>query len=499
VLRRADVADAAKVTGVDLPARVRTAADLPKLHRPWLVAQAAGWLRVDAGVAIGQTDSAASGDPLEVWSAGLAAVLREESHDRRRRGATLACATVLMALATDPPAPREQLEDAVHALLDHSRLGDITAMYEAFRRGIMPVDAALEVLAEFGAVDDANQPTLTPLGRRAWEQLRPAITGGLPDTEHLSAGDVLAALTSVDESDAVALARSWFNDRPLAHGCRQLLEAAAGASAAERIAVVDLVASFGDVTVPVWRDALAVPNLGTHAAAVLAYLGQGPDLTGPQEAWLASEYAVATLAADGVEDAHHEVRDYGGLVALEAGAHPDLAVLRRAIEDFTASGARLRVFQLKIALDRMRPPVWRRVLVPASATLGDLHRIIKVVLGWGDDHLHLFSTDSGRFADAYHGLDDCDDEDTIRLSRALPQLGATLRYVYDFGDDWRHTITLEKVDQPDTPPDHPVCVAGRGDAPVEDWHPDDSDHPDGTTPFDRDAINAALAEKYGPG
>jgi hypothetical protein len=69
-----------------------------------------------------------------------------------------------MALATNPPTPRDQLEETTHALLDQSKPGDITAVYQAFRRGIMPVDAALEVLADFGALDDTQQPTLTPLG-----------------------------------------------------------------------------------------------------------------------------------------------------------------------------------------------------------------------------------------------------------------------------------------------------------------------------------------------
>ena len=36
---------------------------------------------------------------------------------------------------------------------------------------------------------------------------------------------------------------------------------------------------------------------------------------------------------------------------------------------------------------------------------------------------------------------------------------------------------------------HPVCVAGRGDAPVEDW----TGGPE-TTPFDRDVINGRLVE-----
>jgi hypothetical protein len=70
---------------------------------------------------------------------------------------------ILTALATDPHTPPEQLEETMHALLDHSRPGDIMAVYQAFRRSLMPVEAAPEVLADFGAIDDAIRPTLTPL------------------------------------------------------------------------------------------------------------------------------------------------------------------------------------------------------------------------------------------------------------------------------------------------------------------------------------------------
>ncbi len=96
--------------------------------------------------------------------AGLTAVLREESNDRSRRGARLACQAILTTLATDPPTPPDQLEKTMHALLDHSQPGDITAVYQAFRRGLMPVDAALQVLAAFGAVD--NTVPLRGLRRR---------------------------------------------------------------------------------------------------------------------------------------------------------------------------------------------------------------------------------------------------------------------------------------------------------------------------------------------
>ena len=81
------------------------------------------------------------------------------------------------------------------------------------------------------------------------------------------------------------------------------------------------------------------------------------------------------------------------LTAVRATGHPDADLLARAVAEFAASGAPRsvdQVAQLKVALARFRPPIWRRVLLPATATLGDLHEVIQVLLGWDGDHLHLF-------------------------------------------------------------------------------------------------------------
>ena len=49
VLRKADVAAAGAVLGVDVPARLRTMTDIRELHRPWCVAIATGLLQVSDG------------------------------------------------------------------------------------------------------------------------------------------------------------------------------------------------------------------------------------------------------------------------------------------------------------------------------------------------------------------------------------------------------------------------------------------------------------------
>jgi len=74
----------------------------------------------------------------------------------------------------------------------------------------------------------------------------------------------------------------------------------------------------------------------------------------------------------------------------------------------------------------------------------------------------------------------------------LPRKGATMTYVYDLGDCWEHRITLEQIDEPEEADEMPaaVCIGGSGDAPVEDWNPEDGPV---VTPFDIEAINHRLA------
>jgi len=106
-----------------------------------------------------------------------------------------------------------------------------------------------------------------------------------------------------------------------------------------------------------------------------------------------------------------------------------------------------------------KPPVWRRITVPAGLTLDLLHEVIQQVMGWEDGHLHVFSTPWRNY-----GVPDSDlgyaDEAKVTLAEVLAEAGTRLRYTYDFGDDWEHDIVLEKVLPPDPSPACPAWPAG---------------------------------------
>jgi hypothetical protein len=126
------------------------------------------------------------------------------------------------------------------------------------------------------------------------------------------------------------------------------------------------------------------------------------------------------------------------------------------------------IFQVKITLIGVsKPPVWRRVLVPAEIRLDRFHSVIQAVMGWHDYHMHVFSAGPAEYGVADSELGHEDERDTI-LADLLGQPEDRLRYTYDFGDDWEHEILLEQVLTADPGAAYPSCVAGRSACPPED-------------------------------
>jgi hypothetical protein len=62
------------------------------------------------------------------------------------------------------------------------------------------------------------------------------------------------------------------------------------------------------------------------------------------------------------------------------------------------------------------------------------------------------------------GLAECD----VRLSQVLREPGDKVEYTYDFGDDWRHRVQLEKVDEWAAGAPLARCLTGRRARPPED-------------------------------
>jgi hypothetical protein len=134
------------------------------------------------------------------------------------------------------------------------------------------------------------------------------------------------------------------------------------------------------------------------------------------------------------------------------------------------ASAKLMLYQLKIKLLRITPPVWRRVLVPSNFTLHDLHLVIQASMGWTNSHLYAF-----RRGDTYFIIpdtefaDDYEDSRKVRISRMLiAGKQPSIRYEYDFGDNWEHEVLLERIVPMEKGVRYPACTKGKMACPPED-------------------------------
>src|SRR6266498_2384868 len=453
VLRKADVPAAGAAVGVDVPPRLRTMADIRALHRPWCVAVATGLLQVGGGWVSG-------GPALERWPPGDADLLA-------------AWLTALRAVCAAESYPQD--EDSVRLL-------------------------AMALLAELGAdAGDPGKPLITPLGRWAAGHLAAGLPG-LADPS-LPASEMIAeAARFGDEEQRDHVAWGWLAERQPAETAREILTAAEGMSPLLRGVAVGVVQRLGEDALPAWRELTAAPRVGPHARAVLAAWDQGPEPTDADWDWLAVEAAAAARQDKGPDEALSRVwESMPGtdldtcLAEVRATGHPDAAELSQEVAEFAASGAPRsidQVAELKVSLSGSRPPIWRRVRLPVMATFGDLHQVIQVLFGWDGDHLHVFQAGKKQYSDPLMDLDETRNEEAIRLRDAMARNAGKISYTYDLGACWEHEITLEQTLPRDRGQDYPVCVAYKGDSPVEYWCEDDPEEPE---PFDLAEVNRKLA------
>ena len=139
------------------------------------------------------------------------------------------------------------------------------------------------------------------------------------------------------------------------------------------------------------------------------------------------------------------------------------------------------VFQFLIVLLRTDPLIWRRIQVPGSYTFWDLHVAIADAMGWEDYHLHEFrvvhpthgvverlGTPDDEFVEEPPCLPDWEVNISDYFGRSVQKNAAPALYDYDFGDDWRHTVTFEEPLNQNPSHTYPRCSAGAQACPPED-------------------------------
>lgn len=142
-------------------------------------------------------------------------------------------------------------------------------------------------------------------------------------------------------------------------------------------------------------------------------------------------------------------------------------------QDASAEPSIAQVVRLKVTLDDSQPQIMRRIEVPLTSTLYSLHEVIQAVMLF--ESYHLFQFDVGpRGHETHYGIPDPDgfmeviDAKRATLDQLIDAKLKTFTYTYDFGDDWRHTITVEAVTSADPALVYPRFIDGARRAPPED-------------------------------
>jgi hypothetical protein len=136
-----------------------------------------------------------------------------------------------------------------------------------------------------------------------------------------------------------------------------------------------------------------------------------------------------------------------------------------------------QVFQFKIVLNHITPSIWREILVPSDYTFWDLHVAIQDAMGWKDYHLHEFRIADPRMGSQFSiGIPDQEMIDDpqflasweIAIAELFSTSNTNALYIYDFGDWWEHTVSLEKELALQKDVAYPICLAGERACPPED-------------------------------
>ena len=138
---------------------------------------------------------------------------------------------------------------------------------------------------------------------------------------------------------------------------------------------------------------------------------------------------------------------------------------RSAIDSFT------EIATLRIELVGSEPLIWRVVEVPTSITLKVLHDVVQVSMGWCDHHLWEMTINGKTFGlpvDEDFGIAPRKLAERIRLRDVLTGDATRVDYIYDFGDNWGHSLVISGIRAGAPGIGYPRFVSGERDCPPED-------------------------------
>jgi hypothetical protein len=516
VLKPAAAVEACDLLGIETPSRKpRSALDIAELMMVWAAALAAGFIEVSGGrVTPGSTlQPWLDGAPdtvLAVWrrcaleSLGLVGETDEDDLEYLAVLATFEDRGGTASLGDLSAGIAQLVGDAPSGCSCPNCIPDeMSALATDFGAEEAEAEDAVRSLGEFGiAVLRGGIAELTPLGHWLTDSM---FRKNAPPAD-AEAEVLVRELAQLPAKVAVLMARPWLSSRTAAAAAHELLAVGESTSGQERLIALDLARGCGPEATPAWRGWATRDGFGAYARIWLAE----QDDTEPADAdsaWITVDTLVTMLdalppelpedllpaliqAQAGAEMAEAlpllegcdhpaaprlvkllsgPVNPTGLLVGTLPGmaAFPQAPVRRRGpagpVTPPSGTG-----YQIKVQLCGVtKPPVWRRLQIPADLSLDQLHEVIQAAMGWHNCHMHVYSDGWNEY-----GLPDLElghqDERKVRLSQMLTSVGDKIDYTYDFGDGWQHDIVLEKILPDGAGVTSAVCAAGKGACPPED-------------------------------
>ncbi|HEX6383036.1 MAG TPA: plasmid pRiA4b ORF-3 family protein [Anaerolineae bacterium] len=126
------------------------------------------------------------------------------------------------------------------------------------------------------------------------------------------------------------------------------------------------------------------------------------------------------------------------------------------------------VYQIKVTLKGLKPPVWRRLQVRSDMTFYELHLALQAAMGWKNRHLYQFNVGGVELSDPVTAAEfGAWNAEEVRLDQFLHEDTISFLYEYDFCDNWRHEVVIEERLFPLDDVHYPLCLAGKRACPPE--------------------------------
>ena len=147
---------------------------------------------------------------------------------------------------------------------------------------------------------------------------------------------------------------------------------------------------------------------------------------------------------------------------------------------------------LKVALANSEK-VWRKIAIREGQTLHDMHNIIFKMFDRHDEHMYSFffphsakkldirnihkSSDEYTHPYAYEEQgafgSDAENASTVSIESLDLTEWQVFYYLFDFGDEWWHEITVEKIDGTADDEEYPRIIDRKGESPEQYPEPDE--------------------------